>query len=206
MPAELIHARLPESGTRMGQEVGEIILGRKGAQPNKHTFTIPPIKAFVEHYMGEWGRNQHVWLDPFSGGNTLVSWHTSNDLDPRVEAKYCEDALDFLKRWETETVHGVILDPPYSLRQLKECYNSIGIEKLTQKESQLFGGGFIYRDEIFRVLKNRGILLRFGWDSNAISKHFEVFHVLLVNHGGGHHDTICTAQRKIQGNLWKWTE
>lgn len=173
-----------------------MILERKSAQPNKHTFIIPPITEFVMKYFD----SKTLWIDPFCGYHSPVDYNYRNDLDSDVIAFHHLEAKDFLKLFVDESVDGIIFDPPYSLRQLKEVYNSIGIEKISFDQSKTFTNSFYTRD-IWRVLKPGGIVLKFGWNSNRFNSHFKILHVLLVNHGGGHHDTLCTAQMKIQSTL-----
>ena len=95
------------------------------------------------------------------------------------------------------------LDPPYSLRQIKECYNGIGIQKL-DKETTLYG--FIKVKEIIaRIIKPGGYVISFGWNSGGMGKKrgFEIIEILLVPHGGHHNDTIVTVEQKVQNHINK---
>lgn len=55
------------------------------------------------------------------------------------------DALDFLKMFDNNSVDGVVYDPPYSVRQVSECYKSVGIEQ-HKKPQELIGGLNIKRN------------------------------------------------------------
>ena len=92
------------------------------------------------------------------------------------------DALDFLKTFDDCSVDGVLYDPPYSPRQISECFWS------NQKK------------EISRIVKLGGKVISFGWNSGGIGiKYgFEIERILLVAHGGWHNDTICTIERKTR--------
>jgi len=59
------------------------------------------------------------------------------------------------------------------------------------------------KTEITRIVKPSGTVISFGWNSGGIGKTngFKIYRILLVPHGGIHHDTICVVERKIQGNL-----
>ena len=173
-----------------------VIIERKGAQPNKHTFLMKPIYDFIMRY---YSKNKR-WIDPFCGFYSPVQDDYRNDLNPDIPAKYHLEANDFLKLWETESIDGIILDPPYSNRQLKECYTFLGIKKIPYEMSKMFPYSYNVF-EINRILKPGGVLLKFGWNSNRLSRLFKIIHVLVVNHGGRHTDTICTAQIKIQQRL-----
>ena len=92
----------------------------------------------------------------------------------------------------------VIFDPPYSPRQISECYKEAGIE-CGMKETQ---NSVLYsrvKDAIFPVLSNNAFVLSFGWNSAGMGKKhgFEQIEIMLCCHGGAHNDTICLAERKL---------
>ena len=142
------------------------------AWPNKQTFIIKPIKELIKQE-----QTPGLWLDPF----------------PFV---YKQDALQHLKRFDTNSVDGVLFDPPYSPYQLAECYKGIG-----QSWDGTSNTWSLWEAEIARVIKPGGKCIKFGWNTHLISKDFEVTKIVLVNHGGHHNDTIVTVQRKMNGSL-----
>jgi hypothetical protein len=152
-----------------------IIINRKWAMPNLRTFQIKPIIEIIERY-----KRRGIWLDPFS-------------------YPYQKDALEYLSKFENCLVDGVLFDPPYSPRQLKECYDSLGLV-LHDTKSSIWSS---WKDEIARVIKPNGLCLSFGWSSNGLGKKrgFKIIEILLVAHGGNHNDTIVTVERKIQCDL-----
>lgn len=83
------------------------------AMPNKRTFAIKPIAQLLREEMGE-----GVWVDPFAGVKSPAA--ISNDLNPECPTDYHMDALAFLKTLADNSVDGVLYDPPYSPRQVKE--------------------------------------------------------------------------------------
>lgn len=105
---------------------------------------------------------------------------------------YCFGLLDELGE---ESVDAVIFDPPYSPRQIAEVYKDIGL-KPTMKDTQNAALYKRVREPMKRLLKPDGIALSFGWQSSGFGKDWPTLEVLLVQHGGGHNDTICIAQRK----------
>ena len=158
--------------------------------PNSKTFSIKPIKEFVERHID----GREVIVDPFA--RECKYGTVTNDLNPEYSTDYHEDALDFLKRFEDSSVDCVLYDPPYSLRQVVECYKGVGRE-VTQETTQASWRAR-HLDEIARIVKPCGIVLCFGWNSAGVGKRrgFELEEVLLVPHGGSKHDTICTAEKK----------
>jgi len=163
--------------------------------PHKWTFTIKPIKDLLNFYVGR-GDN---WIDPFAGKYSPAEF--TNDLDTKnIRAKHHLHAEQFLKLHENNSRDGCLFDPPYSTRQIKEVYQSIGIEKLNKNESQQC---FNYlKPQIADIIKPGGIVICCGWNSLGIGikLNFEMLEILLVPHGGSHNDTIITVERKIVHN------
>lgn len=159
--------------------------------PNSKTFQIKPIKEFVEKYVNQ----SKVIVDPFA--NECKYGTITNDLNPNFDTTYHLDALDFLKLIETESCDLVIYDPPYSLRQVKECYEGVGVTVTAEHTKSSWRAKHL--DEIQRILKPNGIALCFGWNTNGVGKTrgFEINEVLVVPHGGSKNDTLCTAERKL---------
>ena len=83
-----------------------IIFNRVWAMPNSNTFSIKPIKAFVERYVSD----RQVIIDPFAR-NSIYGTIT-NDLNPEFATAYHMDAIDFLKMLEDNSVDCVLYDPP----------------------------------------------------------------------------------------------
>ena len=107
------------------------------------------------------------------------------------------DAIDFLKTFENESVDIVYYDPPYSPRQVSECYKKLGKTVNMQTTQSSFWGNM--KKEIARITKPNSIVITFGWNTNGIgkTKGFEIIEILLVAHGGSHNDTICVVERKL---------
>lgn len=168
---------------------------RKWAMPNSNTFSIKPIMDFIELFYNE----DFLSVDPFANTSKLAK--KTNDLNPDYNTDFSMDAIDFLKMFESESVDFVFYDPPYSLRQVSECYKGVGIEVTQETTSAAWNAK--HKSEIRRILKPNGKVLCFGWNSNGIGgSEMELLSVLIVAHGGQHNDTICTAERKIQGALF----
>ena len=165
-------------------------INRVWAMPNSNTFKIKPIKEFVEQYI----EDAKVIVDPFA--NNCKYGTMTNDLNPDFDTDYHMDALEFLKQIESESVDVVLYDPPFSLRQVVECYKNFGITVTREMTQSTWRSKHL--DEIQRILKPGGVALCFGWNSNGVGKTrgFELVEILLVPHGGSRNDTICTAEVK----------
>jgi hypothetical protein len=167
---------------------------RAHAPPSKETFRIKPIARLLKEEV-----NDELWIDPFAGNNSPAL--VTNDLNPNTNAQYHEDALTFMKRFEDNSVNGVLFDPPYSPRQIKECYDRIGLEVLMKTTQASFWSKI--KDDIGRVLVLGGKVICFGWNSNGCGKvrGFVKKRILLVAHGDNHNDTIVIVENKVQDNL-----
>lgn len=167
---------------------------RKWAMPSKHTFKIKPIAQLLSKYVGD-GKG---WIDPFAGENSPAE--ITNDLNPNKPAMFHLHAKDFAEQMPmakyTHGYKGVLFDPPYSLRQVKECYDKIGV-KLFQEDTQRFPQNV--KELIAPKIMSGGYAITFGWNSQGFGKNlgFEIIEVLLVPHGRSHNDTIVVVERKI---------
>ena len=109
------------------------------------------------------------------------------------------DALDFLKMFGDASVDGILYDPPYSSRQVSECYHHFGYNVTEKTTQSSFWSN--QKKEISRILKPGGKVITFGWNSGGIERKygFDITRILLVAHGGWHNDTICTVEQKSLG-------
>ena len=167
-----------------------MLIERAWAMPNKNTFDIPPIRGLIAEELGE----DTFWIDPFANCNHVAD--VTNDLNPTFDTDYHMDALDFLKMFGSKSVDGVLYDPPYSPRQVSECYKNFGIEVTQEITRASFWGN--HKKEIARIVKPSGKVITFGWNSGGIGAKygFIIRRILLVAHGGWHNDTICTVEVK----------
>lgn len=175
-----------------------IRIERIWSMPNKNTFEIAPIKALLEEEVDL----ERYWIDPFANRNKIAS--VTNDLSMEYDTDYHMDALDFLKMFDDSSVDGVLYDPPYSPRQVSECYNDVGYTVTWDTTKASFWGN--HKREISRIVKIGGKVITFGWNSGGIGYKygFEIERILLVPHGGWHNDTICTVEVKThEGDLRK---
>lgn len=175
--------------------VTEVKFSREWAMPNHDTFSVPPIGKFVQRYLSE----STVSVDPFAR-NKMWATHT-NDLNPKTSAKHHMDAEDFLNMLASDGVKCdlAILDPPYSPRQISECYKEVGMT-VGMKDTQ---SALLYqrvRDALAPILAPNAIILSFGWNTVGMGKrhHCEIIEILLCCHGGAHNDTICLAERRLK--------
>jgi hypothetical protein len=125
------------------------------------------------------------WLDPFAGRNSPAEG--TNDINPKMPAGCHVDAVEFLESFAPSSVAGVLLDPPYSARQVTEKYEGRRVKKLTR-----------VLDAAAEVVEPGGLAISFGWNTNGLGKTrgFRLLHVTIVAHGAQHNDTLVTVEQK----------
>lgn len=162
---------------------------RVWAMPNSKTFSIKPIEQIIKKYA--FGKI----IDPFANNSKIAT--ITNDIDREYDTDYHLDALEFLKLFDDNSVDTVLYDPPYSPRQVSECYKKLKMTvNMNTTQSSYWSK---QKKEIGRIVKKNGIVITCSWNSGGIGKKygFEIVEILLVSHGGWHNDTIVTIEKKI---------
>lgn len=156
------------------------------SMPSRWTFSVPPIKRFVE----KWLVGAAVVVDPFCGQSSYGTLRNDLSNDGGMDAaEWCEALVATHER----KADAVLFDPPYSPRQIAECYQAVR-RNPTMEDTQSARLYRRVREPLKRLLKPGGVALSFGWQSSGFGKEFETREILLVRHGGAHNDTICVAQ------------
>ena len=159
--------------------------------PSKDTFTIKPIAELLSRYVPVGGKG---WIDPFAGENSPAEY--TNDHNPEKPTTHHLEAMDFVNEIQEE-FEGALFDPPYSYRQVSEHYKVLG-KKATQLDTST---RFYNRvlNPLADKIKKGGIVISFGWNTNAMGKNrgYEIIEILIVAHGGHHNDTLVTVEQKL---------
>lgn len=161
--------------------------------PSSDTFNCQPIGELVRRYL----RQSKISVDPFARNKRWATY--TNDLNPETEAEYHMDALDFLLMLLEKKIKVdlVIFDPPYSIAQVKECYEGIGL-KVMQSDAYRTAAWSKEREVINEILDMNGVVISCGWNSIGMGKFdYQIEDLLLVCHGAAHNDTITIVERKI---------
>lgn len=167
------------------------------AMPNKCTFKIKPIKELIQKYVFD----DAIVLDPFANEHSIkdeieCKQYISNDIDTKFNTNYHLDAEEFMKLFDDNSVDVILFDPPYSGRQVKECYSRLG-KTVTMHDTN--SGYFTkFKKEIARILKTNGVCITCCWNTNGIGKKngFKIIEVLDIAHGSSHNDTLVTVEEK----------
>tara|TARA_R100001163_G_C5014564_1_gene159355 strand:+ start:358 stop:897 length:540 start_codon:yes stop_codon:yes gene_type:complete len=165
------------------------------AMPNRNTFSIPSIAKFLKDKL----KDCNIIIDPFARDSKFGT--ITNDLNPEVSADYNMKADDFLQMLIDNGVKAdaILLDPPYSPRQVKECYDNLGLD-VTSQDTQTSKTMSKIRTLASQVLKVGGIGISFGWDSTGLGRKNGVTkkEVHILPHGSTLHDTIITLDEKVK--------
>ena len=164
-------------------------INRIWAMPSAETFMIKPIRELVDRYLGD-----GIWIDPFCRNSIFKDrCSLTNDLNPKFAGTHNMDAIDFLKSLPANSADGILFDPPFSPRQVKEAYQGFGPCDTTRRFYSS------RKAEAARVLKVGAIAIVCGWNSLGLGRKngMEIEEILMVNHGD-QNDTIVTVCRKVR--------
>lgn len=168
---------------------------REWSMPSADTFSMKPVAELL----GRWLRGRERVLDPFARNSQWAD--VTNDLNPATTADSHVDAIEFLdatlERYGPLSFDAVLLDPPYSPRQIAEVYKSVG-RPVTMEDTQ---NARLYREckeRMTALLKADGVAVTCAWNSGGfgIKRGFSLKEVLLVPCGGAHNDFIVTVEVK----------
>lgn len=168
---------------------------RQFAMPNAETFSIGPIAKLLDRWL-PLEIEDPVIVDPFARNSTRAT--VTNDLNPTTKAQFHLLAEEFVVNHLPDgSADAVLFDPPYSPRQIAECYQQIG-RVVTAQDTQNARLYKSVKDGLDRMLKVGGIAICCGWNSMGfgLGRGYEMLEVLLVPHGAAHNDTIVTVERK----------
>lgn len=157
--------------------------------PRRYTFSTSGIANWIQQQTQEGNV-----LNLFAGKSRLFDYNhsiteTRVDVDEKVSPDHLMDANQFIvlaieSGWKYDTI---ILDPPYTYRKSMEKYNG----KIVSNFQKI-------KEFIPNILNPNGNIITCGYHSVVMGKKrgFKVKSILLVSHGGAHHDTIITNEVK----------
>jgi len=174
-----------------------MIIERYWSMPSRWTFSIKPIKNQIESIVEYLTNMDGIIVDPFVGKSIFRKHcNLTNDLNPTIDADSNIRADEFLKNIDSDSTKLLFLDPPYSPRQIKECYDGIGLKVGQDSRSDFYSN---LKKEASRIVKKGGYCLSFGWNSGGVGKKygFEIIKILLIAHGASGNDTIMTIEKRL---------
>lgn len=175
-------------------------------------FSNPHVREILNRVINVVGWNVHprpfIGVDPFARESFTTketTWIT-NDLNPDMNTTYNLEAKQFsqilLDQMGKSSIDLVLFDPPYSLRQLKDCYDGIGKDLELWQTQNMWGE---CKDDLAQMIKPGGYVVSFGWSSSGFGSHrgFEKKEIHLFENGGreDRYDIIMVIERKVQTTL-----
>jgi len=172
---------------------------RHWCMPSRDTFQMRPMADLLDRVLH--GRADIA--DPFARTSKRAKW--SNDLNPEFGHQFSLDAREFAAKLTSMGVmlDAVLFDPPYSPRQVTECYSSVGL-RASMEDTQtaaLYSG---VKSTLSPLCRPGAVAICFGWNTVGFGKErgWELVEVMTVCHGGAHNDTLVTVEMKQQGDLF----
>ena len=92
------------------------------------------------------------------------------------------------------------LDPPYSPRQISECYKEAGLTVGMKDTQNAALYGRVKKARLFPLLTSDVIVLKFWLNSTGMGEKYG-FEPTTCSLRLAHNDTICLAERRICGDL-----
>lgn len=167
---------------------------RQFAMGNAETFSLLPVSRLLDR----WLVDCTVIVDPFARNSRRGT--VTNDFNPNTLAESHLLAEEFVANHVGDgQADAVLFDPPYSPRQIQECYQQVG-RQVTTHDTQNARLYKRVKDGLDRMLKPEGIAICCGWNSMGfgLTRGYEMLEILLVPHGAAHNDTIVTVERKVK--------
>ena len=173
-------------------------------------FSNPHVRRIIDRIIRVCHVNNNyltiVACDPFARDSftTKTDYFITNDLDEMYNTTYHLEFRDFaeLIYEQGQKFDLVLFDPPYSLRQLKDCYNGIGKDLPHWQTQNPWGEG---KDILSKCVKPGGYVISLGWNSAGFGKYRgfakKEVHVLQMSGREERHDLIITVERKVQTAL-----
>lgn len=175
-----------------------------------HPFENRHVKQIIERVIRRINENKegtvHI-CDPFSNNKTTRLQGTTlitNDLNPEFNSTYNMEANDFAELMERENkaFDLILFDPPYSLRQLKDCYEGVGSNLPHWQTQNMWGRA---KDALAQCVSPGGYVISFGWSTHGFSasRGFEVQEIHNFQQAGkdGRYNILIVVEKKIRQTL-----
>lgn len=155
------------------------------------------------------------WVDPFARESftTKTDFFVTNDLNSKMPTHYhlefnefVETLYDQLSYGECGQISGLVFDPPYTLRLLKDHYmdDDCDIEDTIPmwQTNNMWGKG---KDILGRMMILGSYAISFGYNTHGMGKHrgFSKKEILILEQAGSpdRYDVLVTVEQKVQSNL-----
>ena len=195
----------------MKQETKNIEMKHFRTNISNEPFSMPVVQHLIKKTLQKIKGTRKVRIvDPFARNHRQQGCITiSNDLNPEIDCMYNLEMNDFSKLMLEKVSAGELPlfdlafhDPPYSLRQLKDCYDDIGKDLEKWQTNNMWCSGL---DDIAKCVRVGGYAISAGWHSHGFGKKrgFEKVGVYVIEQVASpdRYDLIITVEKKVQYSL-----
>jgi len=195
----------------MKQETQNIEMKHYRTTITSEPFSMPVVQHLIQNTIKKVKGSRKVRIvDPFARNHRQKGCITvSNDLNPDIDCMYNLEMKDFSLLIKDKVLQGelplfdiIFHDPPYSLRQLKDCYDNIGHDLKKWQTNNMWGEG---QDALAKCLKIGGYAISLGWHSHGYGEKrgFQKIGVYVIEQVATHdrYDLIVTIEQKVQHEL-----
>ena len=170
---------------------------------NKH------IRKILNLYINKVNYNKKgltKMCDPFARESftNFLQGCITNDLNKEFNTNYNLEFQEFAQIMNdlNYSFNLLFFDPPYSLRQLKDCYDGIGKDLELWQTHNMWRAG---KDILAPLIELGGYVISFGWTSSGFGKKrgFKKIAVHLFEQAAreDRYDLIMTIEQKVQSSL-----
>ena len=176
-------------------------------------FDNPHIKSLILRYIRRLNELHQMTVsicDPFANDSARL-WEgamvTSNDINTEFETTYNMEANDFGEEMERKgrMFDLVLFDPPYSLRQLKDCYAGVGKDLDLWQTQNMWGR---CKNALAQCIPVGGYVIHLGWHSHGFGKNrgFEKVEMMVCEQAGKdeRYNVLVTVEQKTQASIFDY--
>ena len=196
----------------MKQETKNIRMRHFRTNITNEPFSMPVVQHLIKDTISKiCGMKKVRIVDPFARNHRQLGCVTvSNDLNPEIDCMYNLEMNDFGELMKEKILQGqipkfdlIFHDPPYSLRQLKEHYDNVGVDLKLWQTNNMWGRG---KDALAECINLGGYAISLGWHSHGYGKKrgFDKIGVYVIEQVASpdRYDLIVTIEKKVQSTLF----
>jgi hypothetical protein len=151
-------------------------------------------------------KGEGVAIDGFARDSFVndLDCFITNDLNPEMKCDFNLEWKDFAYTIQERGYQPdlVFFDPPYSLRQVKDCYDGIGKNLELWQTQNMWGVG---KDAIASCMPVGSRVVSLGWTTSGFGRHrgFEKVAIYVFEMGGSEdrYSLLLTIEEKVQHTL-----
>lgn len=169
-------------------------------------FSNPHIRKILDKFINQKmfeTDGDAIMIDPFARASFTNDYPNfiTNDLNRNFKTDYNFEFKDFCSLWDESVcapIDLVLFDPPYSLRQLKDCYENIGHDLPLWQTQRPWNDGL---DLLAKWMAPRALFISLGWNTQGMgtARGFQKLAIYNFEQSGGapRHNIQLTIEVKM---------